>query len=182
MRILFVCSIYLPLTGGCQDPINQVGRRFVDEGHEVHVLTKRWPDDLPETEVAAGRVFFSGTGLSSRVFADIDLDIRGPERIALTGGNGAGKSTLLRIIAGDLEPGGGVVQRGDGRIAYLSQRLDLLEERGVVGPSVGSKAREVLMTVEELDAGGAAGAPGPASPEAAPAESVAGPPPPPSDG
>jgi ATPase subunit of ABC transporter with duplicated ATPase domains len=62
------------------------------------------------------------------VFGDgVDLTIRGPERIALTGPNGAGKTTLMRLITGELAPDSGTIKRSDGRIAYLSQRLDLLD-------------------------------------------------------
>ena len=92
--------------------------------------------ELPDTNVPAGRTVFRGEGLQvsrggRKLFADngIDLSIRGPERIALTGPNGAGKSTLLRVIDGDLQPDAGTLARADGRIAYLSQRLDLLDPR-----------------------------------------------------
>jgi ATPase subunit of ABC transporter with duplicated ATPase domains len=92
--------------------------------------------DLPETVVPAGRVLFTGRGIrdTRKLFCGngVDLSIRGPERIALTGRNGVGKSTLLRIIDGELRPETGSVTRADGRIAYLSQRLDLLDpQRGV---------------------------------------------------
>ena len=93
--------------------------------------------DLPDTTVPAGRTVLSAKGLQMRqLFAGVDLDIRGPERVALTGPNGAGKSTLLRIIAGDLQPDAGTVVRADGRIAYLSQRLDLLDPDRTVAQSL----------------------------------------------
>ncbi|AIG76321.1 ABC transporter ATP-binding protein [Amycolatopsis japonica] len=89
---------------------------------------------LPGTNVPAGRTMFHGEHIQVRygdrsVFAGdgVDLTIRGPERIALTGGNGTGKSTLLRVLNGDLTPDSGALKRAEGRIAYLSQRLDLLD-------------------------------------------------------
>jgi ATPase subunit of ABC transporter with duplicated ATPase domains len=90
--------------------------------------------DLPDTEVPTGRNMFAGNGLrmsrgGRALFGDgIDVSIRGSERIALTGRNGAGKTTLLRIVSGDLEPDAGSIGRFDGRTAYLSQRLDLLDQ------------------------------------------------------
>ncbi|MER5388316.1 ribosomal protection-like ABC-F family protein [Saccharopolyspora sp. NPDC002686] len=90
--------------------------------------------DLPGTRVPAGRVVFFGEGMQVRrgereIFAGegVDLAIKGPERIALTGPNGSGKSTLLRLVEGQLAPKRGEIKRVDGRIAYLSQRLDLLD-------------------------------------------------------
>jgi ATPase subunit of ABC transporter with duplicated ATPase domains len=109
--------------------------------------------ELPDTEVPAGRTVVAARGLQAEVggrklFVDkgIDVDIRGPERIALTGVNGVGKSTLLRIISGDLTPGAGEVHRADGRIAYLSQRLDLLDPARTVAECLASSAPSLSHT------------------------------------
>jgi ATPase subunit of ABC transporter with duplicated ATPase domains len=103
--------------------------------------------ELPGTRVPAGRTVLRAEGMRlHRGEADmfgpdgVDLSIRGPERIALRGRNGAGKTTLLRLIGGELAPTGGVVSRASGRTAYLSQRLDLLDEAATVAESLAAFA------------------------------------------
>ncbi|MGV9422040.1 ribosomal protection-like ABC-F family protein [Streptomyces sp. NPDC003674] len=112
--------------GEAKARLDEAGRALRDE--------QRITLDLPDTQVPAGRTLFSGEKMQVRlgdrdVFAPggVELSIRGPERIALTGPNGAGKSTLLRLVTGDLAVDEGEIRRNDGRIAYLSQRLDLLD-------------------------------------------------------
>jgi ATPase subunit of ABC transporter with duplicated ATPase domains len=107
--------------------------------------------DLPETSVPAGRTVLAANGLrASRggrtLLADVDLTVRGPERIALTGPNGVGKSTLLRLIGGELNPDEGTLQRADGRVAYLSQRLDLLDGDRTIAESLAAYAPSLTHT------------------------------------
>ncbi|MFD6534490.1 ABC-F family ATP-binding cassette domain-containing protein [Streptomyces sp. NPDC060184] len=117
--------------GDARARLDEAGRALRDD--------QRITLELPETRVPAGRTVFLGEGVRIRrgereLFAGggVDLEIRGPERISLTGSNGAGKSTLLRIVQGEQVPEGGTLRRADGRIAYLSQRLDLLDSRRTV--------------------------------------------------
>lgn len=62
----------------------------------------------------------------SAVLADVDLELRGGEVVAVVGNNGSGKTTLLRTIAGLLSPLRGAIKRPDGRIAYLPQNPTVL--------------------------------------------------------
>ncbi|MEV0440471.1 ABC-F family ATP-binding cassette domain-containing protein [Streptomyces spectabilis] len=124
-------------------------RTRLDEAGRALREEQRITLELPDTHVPAGRNLFLGEGMrvhhsGTPVFADggVDLTVRGPERIALTGPNGAGKTTLLRLVTGELVPDSGEIKRNDGRIAYLSQRLDLLDPDRTVAENFAAFAPE----------------------------------------
>ncbi len=103
--------------------------------------------DLPATEVPRGRVVLTTDSLVIRTGAPVELDLRGPDRVAVAGPNGAGKTTLLDTIAGALPARSGSVHTHV-PTALLPQRLDVLDpdlsvvdnvalgSRGVGAPAV----------------------------------------------
>ena len=120
----------------------RVQSAWVDEG-EVRKVVAHWRRQAPEVVYVSG-VDGEGAG--------------GNAGDSLFGGTtGDAEDDELLRQAMDL-----VVRSGQGSTSMLQRKLkigfaragrimDLLESRGVVGPSEGSRPREVLMTVEELE-------------------------------
>jgi len=77
--------------------------------------------DLPDSAVPGGRRILS-------IGEPLDLEIYGPERIAVTGDNGVGKTTLLNAIADGAPP----VRFRAPEVGYLRQRLDGLDDTASV--------------------------------------------------
>ena len=116
---------------------------WVDE-EEVRKVVAHWRRQSPEVVYVSGIEGEEGGGSSSSG--------NGP----LFGGSGSEDDLIRQAI--DV-----VVRSGLGSTSMLQRKLkvgfaragrimDELEERGIVGPAQGSKPRDVLMTVEELEA------------------------------
>ena len=74
-----------------------------------------------------------------RLFDDVNLVLGPGTRLGLLGPNGSGKSTLIRVLAGELAPDGGRIERADGlRVAMLDQQRAQLDPsltlRGALAP------------------------------------------------
>ncbi|GAB3545317.1 ATPase subunit of ABC transporter with duplicated ATPase domains [Actinopolyspora lacussalsi] len=84
--------------------------------------------DLPATAVPNGRRVLSVRQAELRNGVSIpELELCGPERVALTGPNGAGKSTLLHTVAELLPVEHGAVEVNV-PLRYLPQRHEVLDE------------------------------------------------------
>ncbi|WP_414505751.1 ABC-F family ATP-binding cassette domain-containing protein [Streptomyces sp. NEAU-L66] len=82
--------------------------------------------DLPHTAVPPGRAVLTLRDLRARYGGRAHLEVRGPERIALTGPNGSGKTTLLRTVAGEIPPAAGTAETHVPH-RFLPQRLEVLD-------------------------------------------------------
>ncbi|MFJ9211761.1 ABC-F family ATP-binding cassette domain-containing protein [Streptomyces sp. NPDC102264] len=96
---------------------------------------------LPHTAVPTGRTVLSLRELRPRFggLREGNLQVHGPERIALVGRNGAGKTTVLRTLTGELAPLAGEA-RTFVPLRFLPQRLDVLDDELSVAANVARMA------------------------------------------
>ncbi len=67
------------------------------------------------------------------IFWNVNLELRGKERVVITGPNGSGKTTLLKIITGELPAEKGEVKIGEQvRIGYFAQEHESLNPNKTV--------------------------------------------------
>ena len=104
--------------------------------HEAVERVTPFTAGMQSRAVAAGKRLVEARGLvighaNTAPLATVDLDIVGPERVALAGPNGAGKSTLLKTLAGLIPPLGGAL-RVEARLAFFDQHVGLLDDDATI--------------------------------------------------
>lgn len=130
------------LLGPASSAPQRIQGAWVEES-EVRAIVATWREQAPEVE--------------QQYVEGVASDDSGDTSSGGSTAGGGGEDDDLLVQAMEL-----VVRSQFGSTSMLQRKLkvgfaragrimDLLEERGVVGPSEGSKAREVLMTVEDFE-------------------------------
>ena len=139
---------------------NRIQGSFVSE-EEVRKIVAHWRAQAPEP-VYTGNVegdqdtrSVGGWGAQQLSFND-GSDVTSDAHAYSSGGDDDEDSVMMRqamelIVRSQLGSTSMLQRKLKVGFARAGRIMDLLEQRGVVGPSEGSKAREVLMTVEEFE-------------------------------
>ncbi len=79
------------------------------------------------------------------VLEGVDLTLAPGTRLGLVGPNGSGKTTLLRLLAGELEPDAGTIERAPGlRVVYFDQRREQLDPQITLRRSLAPDGDQVV--------------------------------------
>src|ERR1035438_7348909 len=80
-----------------------------------------------------------------RLFRDLSFTLAPGTRLGLLGRNGTGKTTLLRLLAGELQPDSGAIERAPGlRIVYFDQAREQLDTEQTLRQGLGAHGDHVI--------------------------------------
>lgn len=132
------------LLGGNTSVAQRIQGAWVEES-EVLSIVKEWRKQTPAPE----EHYVKGV-------ADEEIKPSNANGLGSGGGSGDGDDMLVRqalelVVRSKMGSTSMLQRKLKVGFARAGRLMDELEERGIVGPSEGSKAREVLMTPDELD-------------------------------
>jgi len=114
-------------------------------------LTFAGGSNRSDSLLTADQVTFSYPGTGVELAGGFDLFLQRRQRIAFLGPNGCGKSTLLKLLLGELEPTGGVINRHPKlSVAAISQGRGELRGDLSVADNIAERASMVRVGGQEL--------------------------------
>ena len=108
-------------------------REILDKPITRSSLDKKIRGAHLEGEVANAKLILRATHIAKSfgakvILKDVSFEMRGKERLLLSGANGSGKTTLLKILMGELEADAGVVKIGEAiSVGYFAQEQETLD-------------------------------------------------------
>jgi len=144
------------LLGPSSSIAQRIQGAWVDE-HEVRKIVAAWraqvgklgAADEPTEEANGGEVVAGGSGGTEQV-ADITSDRVRPAAVTSDEDDELLEQARHLVVTSQLGSTSMLQRKLRVGFARAGRLMDLLEEAGVVGPSTGSKAREVLISSEDL--------------------------------
>jgi len=133
----------LLLPGNTSVP-HRVQGSWVSE-EEVRAVVTHWRDQAPETEYVSGVGDGTTDSVTATTTSPTSYGDDDDEEAALV------RQAMELVVRSQLGSTSMLQRKLKVGFARAGRIMDLLEQRGVVGPSEGSKARSVLMTVEEFE-------------------------------
>jgi len=82
---------------------------------------------------------------------DLDLVLLPGRRLGLVGANGSGKSTLLKLLAGELEPDGGMIRRAEHlQVVHFDQGREQLDQTAALRHALAPEGDTVVYRGREV--------------------------------
>ncbi|MDQ3177286.1 MAG: DNA translocase FtsK [Actinomycetota bacterium] len=133
----------LLLPGNTSVP-HRVQGSWVSE-EEIRAVVAHWREQAPETEYVSGVGDGTDDSVTATTTSPTSYGDDDDEEAALV------RQAMELVVRSQLGSTSMLQRKLKVGFARAGRIMDLLEQRGVVGPSEGSKARSVLMTVEEFE-------------------------------